>query len=348
MGKGIGVPFVADVSGFIAGTDQIETSLAGVSTSLDDVGAHAQSTEVVHKRAFSSIATDAATTGDKIEHELGQSFDAVAVDAHEAATKAGTALTDELGQTVVTKGKTTVKGAGKAIGGQLSQSIGQGVSAGTGDVTSSVEGVVGNILPALGVAGAVIGVGALIVGNIIGGINANKAKALAAAHKFGDDVATALRDGVVSQAETESIVTSALGVDNINDALPKLAKFAKATGQTIAQVYGDVATGSKDSIAKLTAFADAHSKQVVTQGGRAGASVGTVYDAAGQSALDLAKTIERSNAAIATGTQLATEYGQIVQAGADAWGGVGKAIQNASRQAGNAAKIKGDKRFLNP
>jgi hypothetical protein len=187
---------------------------------------------------FRTVTTDFKT--DQVTRELADSEQAFkdSADASKQwsrdittnADHAGSDLSNRFTRSIEHEGKRGVKKIGKEIGGELTQNIGEGVSSGAANMTDVVAGTIGGILPALGIGGAAVGVGVSMVVGVISGIRKRRAEAIAAAKTFGSDVAAAMADGVISQAEKQNIAQEALGVNNWQDAAAKIVKQAKVIG----------------------------------------------------------------------------------------------------------------------
>ncbi len=215
MGRGIGVPFVADVSGFLAGTKGIEGALAKVDSSLDNVGSHGSQLEGNFRDTFSHVDRDATTYG----------------------TAAGGHFGGGLGHEAEKEGRKTGRRAGKAIGSDLTQSIGGSIGAGAGTVTDAVGGMLAGILPALGPIGAAIGVGALIIGEVIKGIQGSSAEATKAAKALGVEIAKDLADGIMSGDEIQKALQTVMGANSFEEAASTLATAARQAGVDVSTFY---------------------------------------------------------------------------------------------------------------
>jgi hypothetical protein len=137
--------------------------------------------------------------------------------------------------------KGRMKGVGSEIGGELMQNIGEGIGNGKGNLTDAILGTIGGIAPALGVAGAVVGVGIFIAQGIIGGM----AKEREAMAKAGRDLFGYARDGMIDEAERQGALTAALGVDTVEEAYQILAKEARTFGVDVKQYVAYIESGGK-------------------------------------------------------------------------------------------------------
>ena len=174
------------ITNFIANTDKFDTQK--VVTELDQTD-----------RAFKS----GGTSSDQWSNRLHKNVDIVE---------------KKLGSTK------NVKNIGKEVGGEFIQNIGEGIGNGQGDLQDTILGTIGGVAPALGAAGAVVGIGIFAAQAIISGISSQNEKVKQA----GINMFESLRDGVLEGAEREGILEKALGVDNVKDALVEVNRRADA------------------------------------------------------------------------------------------------------------------------
>lgn len=229
MGKGIGVPFVADVKDFLKGTGQVEDALDGVIDSLDGVAREgkrsadlietsfegmSEEVQAADRRLeakfdafFESVERDSDTASSKMEREFKSAFDSVERSAKSSGDKASKAISDIPDET---RGKAKGKFAflGEELGGEFSQNIGEGISSGKTGVAGALDtmlGTLGGVLPALGPAGALVGVGALVVGSIVQGILNNQEEVRKAIQQTMSDAVDAAADIFDNGPKTRSI-----------------------------------------------------------------------------------------------------------------------------------------------
>jgi methyl-accepting chemotaxis protein len=206
---------------------------------------------------FGDSLTEVAKDGDKAAEKLERSFKDTA--------RAVNRVSDD----VRTQG-TKVSDVGSEIGQEFSQNFGEAVR--SGNPAEAITETFTSLGPAFGVAGLAVAAGAGIVNGVIQGI----AEAKARLAKAGLDMYEALQDGFLDAAEKKIQLTAALGVDEYEAALDKIARLAKETGigtQEIARYLQD-GTDPAGRIATALERADAARQRV-----QAG-SWGTVDNAA--------------------------------------------------------------------
>lgn len=271
MGKGIGVPFVADVSGFLAGTGKVEGALDDVIDSLDDVARQGQRTEDVVSRSLTGIGTEATDSSDKMEREFKTAFDQVERDSKASGKRIGTNIDTGLNGV---DGKANRKQAAGEIGSEFAQNIGEGISSGKVGVAGALDtvlGTVGGVLPALGPVGAVAGIGALVIGSVIAGLNANAEAAKAKAKEIGSALYDAMQDGVVDATDKESVLEKVLGVDNKAELLRRVQEISDQTGLSVSEVYKQITGESSTTREDINKTITAHTTLVKGgSGGKAG------------------------------------------------------------------------------
>ncbi len=235
--SGFKMSLVADVSGFLKGTHDVEAALGKVSDSLDEVAKDAQTT-----------ATGVGTATDKMERSFRESFDAVKTKAKDA------------GDTIDRETHAGTGKAGEAVGefkNEAAQNFAEVSSSFSGDMSQAADGVQGVLG---GLAGSLPGPVGLISGLLagIGGAMLQSFLASSAASKqavsdmYDDMLASGLTylSAEYQQTEISKIVKDESG------AITKLADaqdLAKRSGQELSTV-----------LAALTG--DAAEQQRVTDG----------------------------------------------------------------------------------
>lgn len=313
MGKGVGVPFVADVGPFLKGTGQVEDALGNVIDSLDEVAHQGRTTEQVISRSLDNTADDARTASGKLEGKFKEAFDSIVADSKTAANKVERHI-DDVPDHVRTTGKGRFGEVGADLGGEFAQNIGEGISSGKVGIAGALDtvlGTVGGVLPALGPAGAVAGVGALVIGSVISGINASKDAAIKRAKEIGADLYTAMQDGVIDATEKESVLEKVLGVDNEADVLRKVKEFSDKTGLSVQEVYKIITGASSTTRADIEKTIAAHTTLVGgPSGGRAGGGARKQIDDIGLAYKDILGYQDDYNGGLSEGnTLIATQNG---------------------------------------
>lgn len=261
------IPFIADVSGFLRGTRDLERGLDDVGDSLDE------------------FARDSERATEKAE----KSFRELAA----AADKAGRETSDSLRKGVKSGG---LADAGRETGAEFTQNFAEGVKSGdpAGVIVETLANAGGIFGPAgLAVAG-LFGIGAALVADV-----AAQAERL---REAGRTAWEALRDGMLDAAEQKVQLTAALGVDNLEDALDKIAGLARATGVAAGDIAAYIATGVDPAgrvAAALERGADAQARAKATRDG-AWASLSAEESAAVQ----IADARERNVSALERGNEL--------------------------------------------
>lgn len=129
------------------------------------------------------------------------------------------------------------KGAGQDLGGEFAQNIGEGISSGKlgiGGALDTVLGTLGGVLPALGPAGAVVGIGGLLIGSIVKGITDNAAEVAAATRQAVKDAVAAAADQLETEKPRRSIADIIKGfspedIENFDKAGVSVGRMASAT-----------------------------------------------------------------------------------------------------------------------
>lgn len=227
--KGIGVPFVADVGPFLKGTGQVEDALDNVIDSLDGVAREgkrsadlietsfegmSEEVQAADRRLeskfdafFDSVETGSDSASNKMEREFKTAFDSVERSAQTSGRKASKNIED-IPDDARPKSKGKFGALGEELGGELSQNIGEGISSGKTGVAGALDtmlGTLGGVIPALGPAGAMIGVGALVVGSIVKGILDNQEEVRKAVQQTMSDAIDAAADVIENGPKTRSI-----------------------------------------------------------------------------------------------------------------------------------------------
>lgn len=318
MGKGIRVPFVADVRKFISGTDRIEDSLDDVADSLDKLTAE----------------------GDAVERQLESNFRDIAADARTQFRKVGKAADDGFDQ-VRRSGKAAE--AGREVGGEFAQNFGESVR--SGDPAGALVETVTSLGPAFGAAGvalaAAFGIGKALVDE------ANKSKARLKA--AGKTAFNALRDGVIEAQEQEDTLVDVLGADDIADAMKRAKKEAKNLGVATSDVVAFIVSGGRVATPALTAALARADAETAKLKGNADAAEGnlsaaatsagnvrkaaelttTAYEEAGSSVLALDGGLQKAAGKALTLAQRAAEFESSAKNSASYWSSIERSLTRA-------------------
>lgn len=154
-GKGINIPLVADVTGFVKGTQDVEARLQSVDGSLDE------------------LAQGGDAAAEKLETSFRDAFDSVRADADKTRGDVG----DSIGR-VGEEGKPRAAEAGSEIGSELAANIGEQIGSGQANIADVVAGTLGGLVsvPGLGAAAAGIGIAGLLVKGVLDGFSRRKAE----------------------------------------------------------------------------------------------------------------------------------------------------------------------------
>lgn len=163
-----------------------------------------------------------------------------------AAKSGGDKITHEA-DTIGRKMKGKFRGAGREAGAELTANIGEGVSSGKVNVEDAIYGTVGGLATAFPVAGPILAIGGALITGIIAGAKADAERLRA----LGSATFEAMRDGVLDASEKESILTSALGVESFEQALPKLQTLADQAKIPVKDVYDYIMSGGRNSSAAI-------------------------------------------------------------------------------------------------
>ena len=310
--RGVGIPFVADVGPFLKGTGQVEDALDNVIDSLDGVAREgkrsadlietsfegmSEEVQAADRRLeqkfnafFDSVEADSTSASDKMEREFKTAFDDVERDARHASSKIGRTIDD--GLTGGAHGKATRSQAAGEIGSEFAQNIGEGISSGKVGIAGALDtvlGTIGGVLPALGPVGAVAGVGALVIGSVIAGLNSNAEAARAKAREIGASLYDAMQDGIVDATEKETALEKVLGVDNKADLLRKVQEISDRTGESVSEIYKKITGVSQETTEQIEKNIAAHTTFVAgsPNAGKAGGGARTQIDDVGLAYKDL-------------------------------------------------------------
>lgn len=193
------VRFLADVNGFLRGTDQVADALADTARDQETLADQGEETARRLARAYDKAGQEIRRDADRTKRDTKRAY----------------------------------ADTGREVGQEFAQNIGEGISSGGGDVKGAVLGTLGGVLPALGPWAAAAGVGAVVAQAVFGNIDAMRARAKEAGRQAFD----ALRDGMVEGSENESIIAAALGMESFDDvvavAIQEAARLKVPAGQVV-------------------------------------------------------------------------------------------------------------------
>jgi hypothetical protein len=128
---------------------------------------------------------------------------------------------------------------GKRLGTEFAQDFTQGLSSG-----NPAEALTSSILalgPALGTAGLAVAAGGAFILKFLDGMKREQARIKAA----GKSAYEAFRDGVLDQAEKESLLVTSLGVESYKDAIDKAVEVARELNVPAAELLAYWESGGK-------------------------------------------------------------------------------------------------------
>jgi ABC-type transporter Mla subunit MlaD len=177
--------------------------------------------------------------------DFGDSLDQVARDGDKAAEKLERSFKDtaravnNVGDDV--RRNSNLGSVGAEIGEEFSQNFGEAVR--SGNPAEAITETFTSLGPAFGVAGLAVAAGAGIVNGVIQGIQQAKDRLKDA----GNELYRALEDGFLDAAERKIQLTAALGVDEYEDALDKIARLASETGVSTREIAAYLQDGTDPS-----------------------------------------------------------------------------------------------------
>lgn len=207
--------------------------------------------------------------------DFGDSLTQVARDGDQAADKLERSFKDtaravnQVGDNVRAEGS-KIGTVGSEIGEEFSQNFGEAVR--SGNPAEAITETFTSLGPAFGIAGLAVAAGAGIVNGVLQGI----ADAKERLRKAGLDMYEALQDGFLDAAEKKIQLTAALGVDEYEDALDKVARLASETGVSTREIAQYLQDGTDPAGRIATALERADAARARVQAG----SWGTVDNAA--------------------------------------------------------------------
>lgn len=239
--------------------------------------------------------------GERSLADFGDALDSVAKDGDRAAEKLERSFSDTArAVNRATDDLDNVKGKAGAVGSEVGQEFSQnfGEAVRSGDPFGAILETGTSLGPAFGAAGvalaAAFGIGKAIADDITA-----QAERL---REAGRTAWEALRDGMLDAAEQKVQLTAALGVDNLEDALDRIAELAADTGLEASDIAAYIATGVDPAgrvAAALERAAEAQERARASQDAARGN-----FTAEELAAANIADARERSLAALERGNDL--------------------------------------------
>lgn len=243
----IKIPFIADVTKFLAGTKDLEDSLDDVADSLDDISTAGADIDAKVGGDLKDVAATADASADKISKSFKTAFHEVEAAGRTSSRKVK-ADVDDVGD----KGSATLR----EFSAEAKQNVAETVSSFDGSASSAVDaiqGTFGGLVAALGPAGlvgaAAIGVGIGLARNLFG-------KSKEAAEEFRQRVLSIFEElransditpefksdtlaGIISDAKELQKAFDVGNVDEFNDLLQQTGLSTRSLQTYFAGLTGD-------------------------------------------------------------------------------------------------------------
>lgn len=264
-GRGIRIPFVAEVSGWLRGTRAISDDLSGLSNDLRDTARAADRTADDVERNLEDAADDSARAFRDFANDVDDALDRVRRDADRTGDEASRDLADGL-----SKGRGRVGAVGAEIGDEVVENLGEAVRSGNpADLVLETFTSLGPALGALGIGAALV---TGIVKSFIDKANEQRQRITDAAASLFDDVvgnadltgrqaADAFRRGFVEAGQVGAQLSSILGTDTVVDAWSRVGELVTETGLDAATVTSAI-LGNRDALALVEAALGRNSEAV--------------------------------------------------------------------------------------
>lgn len=255
-GRGIRVPFVAEVTDWLRGTRAISDDLDGLGRDLrdlsrdsdraaDDIGDDLDRAADEGSRAFRAFADD-----------VDDALDRVRRDADRTGQQAGDDLSDGL-----SRGKGRVGDVGGEIADEFTENFGEAIR--SGNPADAILETFTSLGPALGVLGIGAAVAAGIVNQFVQKAAEQKARVADAAASLFDTVAgdaelsgraaaDAFRRGFVEVGEVGAQLQGVLGTETIVDAWSRVGELVQRTGLDADTVTSAI-IGNRDALTLVEA-----------------------------------------------------------------------------------------------
>lgn len=299
MGKGINVPLVADVSKFLAATDDVEGALDEVGGSLDDLAREAQDAE----RLASDSLRDVATTGEQTADDLTRSFADMARKADDSFDKVHQSADESL-DGLKTTGKGKAAEAGAEVGTEFAANLGESIGSGQANIADLLSGTLGGLVavPGLGAAAAGIGIGALLAKGIIGGVAARKAEIAKGVQKAVDAIDVDLTTFLTKFDKAGFLNTAIADLTKSDNLADDIARFKDLAAKTVGDdtlthiLVGEGTQEDRDQLESLIADTGAKLQKAT---GPARQGIKDQYDAA----VDVLALLDKQALSVEKGTE---------------------------------------------
>lgn len=351
MATGINFPLVANVAGFIRGTDDVEAALDDVADSLDDLGQDGKDVGQDLGRDLGNGADDAAEAGDDLEKRFRRSLDGVTDASKAAGDDVGRNLGDGVdeGTARISEGTEQMRDDATANATEMAASFDGSV----GSMTDAAQGFISEGLAGFGPAGAIAGMGVAIgMGVATSAMEKSKEEAQEAAEEIA---------GIASELIGLGKGGNVRATELINDRLKEMATTAeegqnellglKDTADELGLGFSDLArgmAGDSDAAARSIAEINAEMNRL---GDINNENAGAAYNSATGKAnserretINLLKeqreAIADANGVLDEGTEVYEAYNDVIDDGSSALVAQNEAIEannEAKRESANAA-----------
>ena len=255
-GRGIRVPFVAEVTDWLRGTRRVSDDLDSLSSDLRDTARAADRAAGDIERDLEDAADDAGRAFRDFADDVDDALDRVRRDADRTGDDVGDDLADGL-----SRSKSRVGAVGAEVGDELVENLGEAVRSGNpADLVLETFTSLGPALGALGIGAAVV---AGIANSFVQKANEQRERITSAAASLFDGVvgdaeltgrqaADAFRRGFVEVGEVGSRLQDTLGTDTVVDAWGRVGELVQQTGLDADTVTSAI-LGNRDALALVEA-----------------------------------------------------------------------------------------------
>jgi hypothetical protein len=250
-GRGIRVPFVAEVSEWLRGTRAISDDLDGLSADLRDTARDADRVSDQVGRDLVDAADDGSDAFRKFARDVDDSLDRVRRDADRTGEQVSDDLSDGL-----SRGKGRVGAVGSEVADEFTENFGEAIR--SGNPADAVLETFTSLGPALGVLGIGAAVAAGIVNQFVRKADEQRARITGAAASLFDDVignaeltgrdaSDAFVRGWVEAGEVGSRLSESLGTDTVVEAWQRVGELVQQTGLD-EQTVTSAVLGTRDAL----------------------------------------------------------------------------------------------------
>lgn len=255
-GRGIRVPFVADVTDWLRGTRAISDDLDGLGRDLTDLARSSDSAADRVGDDLDRAADEGSRAFRAFADDVDDALDRVRRDADRTGESAGSDLSDGL-----SRGKGRVGDVGGEIADEFTENFGEAIR--SGNPADAVLETFTSLGPALGVLGIGAAVAAGIVNQFVQRAAEQKARVTEAAASLfdsvagdaeisGRDAAEAFRRGFVEVGEVGGQLQGVFGTETVVEAWGRVGELVQRTGLD-ADTITSAILGNRDALALVEA-----------------------------------------------------------------------------------------------